>query len=68
MVTLIIALIIRIDLKISKVNVRVYFGTYTFGESWGPGGGGGTWVNFFWVYAAGFSDPLPHYSLFCGQL
>ena len=40
MVTLIIALIIRIDLKISKVNIRVYFGTYTFGESWGPGGGG----------------------------
>ena len=31
-------------------------------------GGGGTWVKFRWVCAAGFSEPLPHYSLFCGQL
>ena len=30
--------------------------------------GGGTWVNFCWVCAAGLSEPLPHYSLFCGQL
>ena len=30
-------------------------------------GGGGTWVNFCWVCAAGLSEPLPHYSLFCGQ-
>ena len=22
----------------------------------------GTWVNFCWVYAAGLSEPLPHYS------
>ena len=29
---------------------------------------GGTWVNFCWVCAAGLSEPLPHYSLFCGQL
>ena len=33
-----------------------------------PGGGGGTWVNFCWVCAAGLSEPLPHYSLFLGQL
>ena len=33
-----------------------------------PGGGGGTWVNFCWVCAAGLSEPLPHYSLFRGQL
>ena len=37
-----------------------------------PGGGGGgwgcSWVNFCWVCAAGLSEPLPHYSLFCGQL
>ena len=26
-----------------------------------------TWVNFCWVCAAGLSEPLPHYSLFCGQ-
>ena len=30
--------------------------------------GGGTWVNFCWVCAAGLSEPLPHYSLFCSQL
>ena len=29
-----------------------------------PGGGGGTWVQFCWVCAAGLSEPLPHYSLF----
>ena len=28
------------------------------------GGGGGTWVKFCWVCAAGISEPLPHYSLF----
>ena len=26
----------------------------------------GTWVNYFWVCAAGLSEPLPHYRLFCG--
>ena len=29
---------------------------------------GVTCVNFCWVCAAGLSEPLPHYSLFCGQL
>ena len=29
---------------------------------------GVTWVNFLWVCAVGLSEPLPHYSLFCGQL
>ena len=28
---------------------------------------GGTGVNFCWVCAAGLSEPLPHYSLFCDQ-
>ena len=32
------------------------------------GGGGGTWVYVCWVCAAGLSDPLPHCSLFFGQL
>ena len=32
------------------------------------GGGGGTLVTFCWVCAAGHSEPLPHYNLFCGQL
>ena len=34
----------------------------------GGGGGGGTWINFCWVCAACLSEPLPHYSLFRGQL
>ena len=39
----------------------------------GKGGGGGrggvrTWVNVCRVCAAGLSEPLPHYSLFFGQL
>ena len=42
--------------------------TETFSISNLPQGGGGTWVTFCWVCAAGFSGPLPHYSLFCGQL
>ena len=29
---------------------------------------GGTWVNACWLCAAGLSEPLPHYSLFFGQL
>ena len=39
-------------------------------EAEGPPGGGGeaTWVNFCWVCAAGLLEPLPHYSLFLGQL
>ena len=32
---------------------------------WKPGGV--TLVNFCWACAAGVSEPLPHYSLFCGQ-
>ena len=32
------------------------------------GGGGGTWVIFCWICAADFSEPLPHFNLFCGQL
>ena len=30
--------------------------------------GGSTWVNFCWVCATDLLLPLPHYSLFCGQL
>ena len=37
-------------------------------ERLGIPGGGGTWINFCWVCAAGLSEPLPHYSLFRGQL
>ena len=33
-----------------------------------PGDEVGTWVNFCWVCAAGLSEPLPNYSLFCGLL
>ena len=31
------------------------------------GGGGDTGANFCLVCAAGLSEPLPHYSLLCGQ-
>ena len=31
-------------------------------------GEGASWVNFCWEYAAGLSEPLPHYSLFCGHI
>ena len=31
-------------------------------------GGGGTWVNFCLVCAAGLSEPLTHNSLFCGEI
>ena len=34
----------------------------------GLGGGGIAWVNFCWAFAASISEPLPHYSLFCGQI
>ena len=39
-----------------------------FSRPLGPKGGGGTWINVCWVYDAGLSEPLPHYSLFFGQL
>ena len=29
--------------------------------------GRGNWVNFWQIYAAGISEPLPNYSLFCSQ-
>ena len=44
---------------------------YFYARGGGGGGGGragGTWVTVYWVCAAGLSEPLPHYSLFCGQL
>ena len=41
------------EAKMCPVNV--------FGIDTGPGrGGGGTWVNFCWVCAAGLSEPLTH--------
>ena len=52
-----------------------FFGIQNTYECWGEigvshrgGGGGRTWVKFCWVCATGFSEPLLHYSLFCGQL
>ena len=49
-------------------NVREVDQELGSGEFAGGGGGGGTWVNFCWLRAAGLSKPLPHYSLFYGQL
>ena len=34
----------------------------------GRGGGGVTWVNLCRACAAGISESLPHYSLFCGHI
>ena len=49
---------------IAKANSQLIKGHDTGGR-----GGGGTWVNFCWVCAAGLSEPLAHYSsLLCGQL
>ena len=31
-------------------------------------GGGGIWVNFCWVSAAGLSEHLHHFCLFCGHI
>ena len=46
--------------------------TFSSAPTWEIGAetppGGGTWVNVCWVCAAGLSEPLPHYSLFFGQL
>ena len=37
-------------------------------EGGNPGRQGVTWLTFCWVCAAGLSEPLPHYSLFCGHI
>ena len=38
-------------------------------NSWQGGGGGGLLgLNFCWVCAIGHSEPLLHYSLFCGNI
>ena len=56
----------------SQLSVRLYFDSSFNLENSKPrrgrGGGGSTWVNFCWVCAAGLSEPLPHFSLFCGQI
>ena len=41
---------------------------YSYNVQASPGPWGATWVNFCWVCTAGLSEPLPHYSLFFGQL
>ena len=50
-----------------KSKIRI--GCWDVRTNQAPGGGGGdTRVKFCWVCAADLSEPLPHYSLFCGQL
>ena len=60
----------RSNLSNNDLNVGIWrTGQYTpTKKSRGGGEGRGTWVNFCWVCAAGLSEPLLHYSLFCGQL
>ena len=53
--------LIRFDLPLLRCSLDVGFPGA--GEA---GGGGGTWVNFYRVCVVGLSEPLPHYSLFCG--
>ena len=52
-----------VNLFVTIVSISVAELSSRVGE-----GGGGTWVNVCWVCAAGLSEPLPHYSLFLGQL
>ena len=51
-----------------NVNAVVFLNLKKAFDTVDPRGGGGTWVNVYWVCAAGLSEPLPHYSLFFGQL
>ena len=48
-------------------RLKVYLLYLIVQSPWGEGGGG-TWVKFCLVCAAGLSEPLLHYGLFCGQL
>ena len=50
------------------LNDELVTGYRTLGGKYYSAGEGYTWVNFCWECAAGFSEPLPFYSLFCGQL
>ena len=51
----------------SDLQFQIHVHQDLFDTTVGGGGGGIAWVNFCWVSAAGISEPLPHYSLFCGQ-
>ena len=46
------------------LNDELVTGYRTLGGKYYSAGEGYTWVNFCWECAAGFSEPLPHYSLF----
>ena len=48
------------------LSESVAHATYRLGGR-DPPGGGGTWVNFLRVCAAGLSEPLPHYSQSCRE-
>ena len=50
------------------LNEEIVTGYRTLGREYYSAQEGGTWLNFCWECAATFSEPLPHYSLFCGQL
>ena len=61
--------IILISHHLSALSFHVDHPEYLLHSPYPPSPGeGGTWVNFCWVCATGLSEPLPHYSLFCGQL
>ena len=52
--------------KIKFISLRCRVISSIYHQSLGEGGGG-TWVNFCWVCAAGLSKPVPHYSVFSSQ-
>ena len=58
----------------SDIDLPVYLGSVYWPQcclhvsGWHSAGRGVTWINFCWVCAAGLSEPLPHYSLFCGHI
>ena len=65
---LIISLIIitfSFDVSLLLVTLEKHKGLKTRGRR---RGGGVAWVNFCCVCAGGLSEPLPLYSLFCGQI
>ena len=57
-----------LSLPVTTISSRWVIMQLAGGNGTKVGWGGSIWVNFFWVCAVGLSEPLPRYSLFCGQL
>ena len=57
-----------LSLSVTTISSRWVIMQLAGGNGTKVGWGGSIWVNFFWVCAVSLSEPLPRYSLFCGQL